>query len=66
MNNVKISYFQAKIISKIIENYHKKLIDKLYWKNNVNSEQSCYCKISNECSLGNKYNHNNIIFETKI
>ena len=66
MKNVKISYSCSNNNSKIIDNHHQKLIDKLYWNNNDNLKQSCTCKIKNECTVRNKCYLNNTIYQANI
>ena len=44
-NNIKISYSWTNNKFKIIDNYNKKLINKLYWNNNDNLKHSRNCKI---------------------
>ena len=65
-NNVKISYSCTDNISKIIDNYSKKSINKLNWNNNDDLKHSCNCKIQNECSLENKCNLDNIVYQANI
>ena len=65
-NNIKISYFCTNNISKIIDNYNKKLINELDLNNNDNLKHSCNCKIKNECPLGNKCNLGNIVYQANV
>ena len=57
---------QRFLISTIIDNPYKKIINVLDWNNQDDSKHLSNCKLKNECPLGNKYNLDHNIYRANI